>query len=106
MSELKSAPHRREFPLKDLQTKPLKVADVVKGLGLDVTKVSYIDEPPGILCGLRWNRTTLPGTDVQVEVRIQFAARGPFSDERKWDIKEVLGATVSKVTILPLRPLD
>jgi hypothetical protein len=99
--EAKPGPANLVMPSKDPERKPVTVGDVIKGLGLDETKASYLDEPPGILRGLRWRGVRLPGTDVDVDVEIRFAARGPFSDKHQWDSKEVRAIRVLKVTITP-----
>jgi hypothetical protein len=83
----------------------LTVADVVKGLALDESKLSYSDEPPGKLRGLEC-RTTLRDTKVKVLVRIEVVyTTALFSDRRKWDIKAVRAAKVRKVSIEP-EPAD
>src|SRR5688500_877133 len=84
----------------DPQPKPAKVADVIKGLALDETKIDYADEPPGKLRSLHWQKVKLPGTEAEVRVEIDIVyTPDVFSDKRKWDIKAVRAATVIKVTI-------
>lgn len=101
-SEAKPAPSVREFPPKDPQLKPVKVADVIKGLGLDETKMHHSDEPPGKLRAISWRKVKLPGTDAEVDVEIEIVyTLDVFSDKRNWDIKAIRAATVTKVTIVP-----
>jgi hypothetical protein len=97
--ELKSAPANRVIPSKEPQRKPVTVGEVIKSLGLDETKIGYSDEPPGKLAGVYWYNVKLPGTEAEVDVEIQLATRGPFSEKRAWDIKQVRAATVRKVEI-------
>lgn len=81
--------------------KPLTVADVVKGLGLDESKFSYADEPPGKLRELKCP-TILRDTTVKVDVRIEIVyTTALFSEKREWNIKAVRAAEVRKVTIEP-----
>lgn len=104
-SEPKPAPPDRVTPAKE--TKPLKVADVVKGLGLDEAKVEYIDEPPGCLAKLYWSKVKLPGTEVAVDVEVVIVFTSAlFSETRTWDIKKLRDVTVLKVTISPHRKVD
>ena len=106
-SETKPAPSVREFPSKDPQPKPVKVADVIKGLGLDETKMHHSDEPPGKLRAISWHKVKLPGTDAEVDISIEIVYTfDVFSDKRKWDIKAIRAATVTKVTIVPPGSLD
>jgi hypothetical protein len=92
-----------DSPPNDPQPKP--VADVVKGLGLDVEKAEHIDEPPGKLRGLSWSKTKLPGTTAEVTVTVEIVyTLGLFSPERKWDAERVRAATVTKVTLAPVKP--
>src|SRR5262249_16658925 len=79
----------------------LTVADVLNGLSLDESKMTYVDEPPGKLraleCEAAWG-----GTTIKVRVRIDVVyTPALFSEGRKWDPKAVRGAAVRQVTILP-----
>jgi hypothetical protein len=75
------------------------VADVLRGLSLDPSKLRYIDEPPGKLQELECE-TTLRDTKVRVRVRIEVVyTLALFSDQRKWAPQAVRAATVRKVTI-------
>jgi hypothetical protein len=100
MSEPKPAPTVRDFPAKDPLPKLVKVVDVIKGLGLDESKMQHGDEPPGKLRWLRWSNVKLPGTNAEVDVEIHVVYT-LFSIKRDWDIKAVREATVLKVTITP-----
>jgi hypothetical protein len=120
-SEAKPAPTIREFSLKDLP-QPVTIADVIKRLGLDESKMSYRDEPPGKLRALYWHKVKLPGTGAEMDVEIQlenprsFAVRKLveiqlgtpplITEKRTWDIKMVRAATVLKVTITPHKRFD
>ena len=53
VSERKPAPSVIDLPAKDPLPKPVTVADVIKGLGLDVSKALHVAEPPGKLRELR-----------------------------------------------------
>jgi len=78
------------------------VADVVKGLSLDESKLVYVDEPPGKLEALECT-ATLRDTKVKVRVRIEVVyTPALFSDTRKWDAKAVRAAAVRNVIITPL----
>ena len=99
-SELKPAPAVRDLPSKDVSAKPVKVADVIKSLGLDESKMSYTDEPPGKLRALHWRKARFPGTEAEVDVTIDIVyTLAVFSEKGDWDIKAVRAATVIKVTI-------
>lgn len=101
-SELKPAPMVRDATVKESQSKPIKVEEIIKGLALDEAKASYCDEPPGKLRALRWYRVKLNGTEAEVDVQIDIVyTLDLFSDKFEWDIKAVRAATVTKVTILP-----
>jgi hypothetical protein len=77
------------------------VADVVKGMSLDESKFSYMDEPPGKLRAIECP-ATIRDTAAKVRVRIEVVyTLELFSDKREWDIKQVRAATVLKVTIEP-----
>jgi hypothetical protein len=85
-------------------TEPVKltVADVLKGLSLDESKLDYIDEPPGKLRELRCE-ATLRDTNVKVQVRIEVVyTLDLFSDQRKWEPKTIRAATARTVTITPV----
>jgi hypothetical protein len=80
----------------------LTVADVLKGLSLDESKLEHIDEPPGKLRELE-AETTLRDSKIKVRVRIEVVyTLDLFSKERNWDPKAVRAATVRKVTIIPV----
>ena len=98
----KPATPDREPQAKDKAAKPVTLADVIKGLGLDEAKVEYIDEPPGRLARLSWEKVKLPGTDAAVDVDV-FLTTAPFSERLEWDIKKLRDVTVQKVTIVPPR---
>lgn len=83
------------------QKKPT-VAEVLKALQLDETKLRHSDEPPGKLRALE-GEVTLRDTRLKVNVRIDLVyTTAVFSTERKWDPKAVRAAAVQKVTITPL----
>ena len=81
----------------------LTVANVLKGLSLDGSKMSYEDEPPGKLQALECT-ATLRDTKVKVRVRIEVVyTRALFSADREWDPKAVRAAEVRWVTISPIK---
>jgi hypothetical protein len=117
VSELKPPPAIREFSSKGPPPPgPMKVADVIKGLGLDESDMGYSDEPPGKLRQLHWSRVKFPGTDAEVDVAIDIVYTPDLLSVirlnngkvmvRGWDIKAVRAATVLKVTIAPSRRHD
>jgi hypothetical protein len=80
----------------------LTVADVLKALSLDETKLELIDEPPGKLRELACE-ATLRDTKARVRVRIEVVyTLDLFSDQRKWDPRAIRAATVRKVTVAPV----
>ena len=90
----------QKSPASDMPEK-LTVADVLKGLILDESKLTYVDEPPGKLRAIECD-AVLRDSSVRVHVRIDVAYTVElFSDSRKWDPKVVRAATVHKVTITP-----
>jgi hypothetical protein len=81
--------------------KKLTVADVLKGLSLDESALSFSDEPPGKLRTLSCE-TTLRDTKLRVRVRIELVYTvALFSAERHWDPKAVRAAAVHQVTLTP-----
>jgi hypothetical protein len=87
---------------KPEELEKLTVADVLKGLSLDESKLDYIDEPPGKLRALE-SEATPWGKKAKVRVRIEVDYTAAlFSEKRKWDPKAVRAATVRKVTVTPV----
>jgi hypothetical protein len=82
--------------------KKMTVADVLKGLSLDASKLEYIDEPPGKLRELQCE-ASLRDTKVKVRVRIEVVYTvNLFSEKRKWDPKAIRAAGARRVTITPV----
>jgi hypothetical protein len=80
----------------------MTVADVLKGLSLDDSKLAYVDEPPGKLRELECE-ATLRDTKAKVRVRIEVVYTPElFSEKRTWDPKAVRAATARRVTITPV----
>jgi hypothetical protein len=77
----------------------LTVADALKWLSLDESKLKHIDEPPGKLRELE-GEAVLRDTKIRVRVRLELVyTLDLFSAERKWDPKAVRAATVRMVKI-------
>jgi|GEM_PF-6854964 len=101
-SSPKPAPVVREFAAKEPQPKRVTVAEVIKGLILDESKMLLLDEPPGKLNGVRWEKVKLPGTEAVVDVEIETVRTFVLSPTGKYDKNVILSAVVTKVTITPL----
>jgi hypothetical protein len=101
-SEPKPAPSIREFPSKDPQpAKPVKLAEVIKGLGLDEAKMGLNDEPPGKLNSVSWTRVKLAGTVAEVDIEVEIVRTFIIGPNGKYDQNAIRSATVKKVTITP-----
>ena len=80
----------------------MTVADVIKALSLDDSKLEGSAEPPGKLRALECE-TTLRDTKVKVRIRIEVVYTIElFSVEHQWDKKVIRAATVRKVEITPV----
>ena len=91
-------------PNNPAPNKPEKmtVADVIKALSLDESKLEYIDEPPGKLSALGCV-AMLRDTKAKVRVRIEVVyTLDLFSENRNWKQTAVRKATVDRVTIAPV----
>src|SRR5262245_34215427 len=92
-------------PSAKTPAKPEKmtVADVIKALSLDDSKLEGCAEPPGKLQALECE-TILRDTKVKVQVRIEVVyTLELFSVEHEWDKKAIRAATVREVKITPVR---
>ena len=99
-----AAAHADDKPSAKAPAGPEKmtVADVLKALSLDDSKLEYSAEPPGKLQVLEC-ATTLRDTKVKVRIRIEVVYTIElFSVEHQWDKKVIRAATVRKVEITPV----